>query len=287
VDDPGAGIGVSVVDYDNDGDSDIYVVNMGNNVLYRNDNGVFTDVSGAAGVDHSGTGRGSCWADIDGDRDMDLFVANDGADVMYLNDSGVFAEVTGVSGVGDTGSGSGCTFLDYDRDGDQDLIVVTGTALLMYLNDGAGTFVEVADLIGMSGGLGAGVACGDIEGDGDQDVYVSCTNYVDDQLFANAGNGNTWLNVSLRGSFNDKNGIGARMEAWVGNRVYLRDVVAGAGFCSQNSIESEFGLMRETSVDSLIVRWPDGRRSKLLNISADQSIVISDGGFLAVPVEWE
>jgi hypothetical protein len=288
VDDPGAGVGVSVADYDNDGDSDIYVVNSsgGANVLYRNDGGMFTDVTGSAGVGNTGNGRGSSWGDVDGDGDMDLFVANDGADVLYRNDGGVFTDVTAASGVSNTGAANGCAFVDYDRDGDQDLIVVTGTASYMYLNDGAGSFMEVGGLIGLTGGLGAGVACGDIEGDGDQDVYVSCTNSGDDHLFANGGNGNSWLNVSLRGTFNDRNGIGARVEAWVGNRRYVRDVVTGTGFLSQSSIVSEFGLMRATVVDSLIVRWPDGRKTKLENISADQSIGVSDGGALAVPVEW-
>jgi hypothetical protein len=289
VGDMGAAKGVSVADYDNDGDSDIYVVNMigDGNLLYRNDGAVFTDVSAAAGVGDTGDGRGSSWADIDGDGDMDLFVTNDGADVLYRNDGGVFANVTGVSGVGDTGGGNGCAFVDYDRDGDQDLIVVTGTAVLMYLNDGAGTFMEVSDLIGLSGGQGVGIACGDIEGDGDQDVYVACSNNADDLLFENMGNGNSWLNVKLRGTRSDKNGIGARITAWADNRVYLRDVVTGTGLYSQDSIETEFGLLRETAVDSLIVQWPSGKRSKLANISADQSITVQEGIFRAVPVKME
>jgi hypothetical protein len=288
-DDPGAGAGVSIADYDNDGDSDIYIVNSAEegNVLLRNDNPGFTDVSIIAGVGHTGKGRGSCWGDIDGDGDMDLFVTNDGADVLYRNDGGVFTDVTGVSGVGDTGVGTGCAFADYDNDGDQDLVVVTGTALLLYLNDGAGTFVEVSDLIGLSGGLGAGLAFGDVDDDGDQDLYVARTNYFDDLLFENLGNANTWLNVSLRGARSDKNGVGARIEAWVGNRHYVRDVVTGSGFFSQNSIETEIGLIRESVVDSLIVQWPSGKRSKLVNIGANQRINVGEGMSHRVPVLWE
>jgi len=93
--------------------------------------------------------------------------------------------------------------------------------------------------------------------------------------------------VSLRGAWSDKNGVGSRVEAWVGNRRYVRDVVTGSGFYSQNSIETEIGLIRETAVDSLIVQWPSGKRSKLLNIGADQSIRVSEGSFHRVPALLE
>ncbi len=288
-DDPGAGAGVAITDYDNDGDSDIYVVNSGGtgNVLLRNDGSVFTDVSVSAGVNHTGMGRGCCWADIDGDGDMDLFVTNSGADVLYRNDGGVFTDITGAAGAGNAESGNGCAFADYDRDGDQDLAVATGTALHLYLNDGAGTFVDVSDLIGLSGGLGAGMAFGDIDDDGDLDLYMARTNSTNDMLFENQGNMNSWLNVGLRGAWSDKNGIGARIEAWAGNRHYVRDVIAGSGFCSQNSIVTEIGLIRETAVDSLIVSWPRGKRSKLVNIGTNQELNISEGGFHRVPVQME
>jgi hypothetical protein len=282
-----SGIGVATADYDNDGDTDIYVVNTGENgnVLYRNDGGVFTNVSGSAGVGDTGSGRGACWGDIDGDGDMDLFVSNVGADVLYRNDGGAFTDVTAEAGVGNTGSGNGCVFVDYDRDGDNDLAVATGTAMLLYLNDGAGTFLEVSDLVGLTGGLGVGVASGDIDGDGDQDLYIARSNYLGDLLFANAGNSNTWLNVGLRGSSSDRNGIGSRLTAYAGTRVYVRDVTAGGGLYSQNSLETEFGLLRASSVDSLIVAWPSGKRTKLTGIAADQSIVVSEGAYVAVPVK--
>lgn len=286
--DASAGIGVATADYDGDGDTDIYVVNSADgNVLFRNDGGVYTDVSASAGVDHEGSGRGACWADIDGDADMDLFVTNVGADVLFRNDGGVFTDVTASAGVGHTGSGNGCVFVDYDRDGDSDLVVSTGTAMLLYLNDGAGTFLEVSDQVGLSGGLGVGVASGDIEGDGDEDLYIARSNYLGDLLFANMGNSNTWLNVSLRGFASDRNGIGSRLTAYAGTRVYVRDVSAGTGLYSQNSLETEFGLFREASVDSLIVQWPRGKRTKLTGIAAEQSIVVSEGGFVAVPVNMQ
>jgi len=287
-DDPGASWGVSTADYDDDGDMDIYVVNgEQGNTLLRNDRFEFTDVSSSAGVGDEGMGRGSCWGDADGDGDMDLYVTNVGADVMYRNDGGVFTDVTSFIGLGDTGSGNSCSFVDFDNDGDLDLIVSTGTSLLMYLNDGAGMFTEVSDLIGLSGGLGIGVACGDYDGDGDLDVFVSRSNYGDDLLFENAGSANSWLNVDLRGWMSERNGNGARVEAWVGTRVYARDVANGAGLYSQNSITSELGLGREAVIDSLIVKWPSSWRTRLYNVSTEQNLSISEGGYHKVPVVWE
>jgi hypothetical protein len=232
-------------------------------------------------------GRGSAWGDMDGDGDMDLYVTNVGADVLYRNDGGVFTDVTESSGLGDGGSGSGCSFVDYDNDGDQDLLVVTGARLFLYLNDGVGSFVEVSGLVGLSGGLGVGAACGDYDGDGDLDVYVSRSNDADDLLFANEGGGNSWLSVALRGWMSGRNGVGARVQAWVGGRMYVREVAPVSGLYSQNSLTSELGVGRESVIDSLIVRWPSSKVTRLYNISVDQGLAITEGGFYKTPVVWE
>jgi hypothetical protein len=267
---------------------DLYVVNgEQENSLYRNDGLSFTDVSEAAGVDDAGMGRGSCWGDVDGDGDMDLYVTNSGADVMYRNDGGVFTDVTLSSGLGDPGSGNSCEFFDYDNDGDKDLIVTTGTSVLLYLNDGAGIFAEVGEVIGLFGGLGVGVACGDYDDDGDLDVFVSRSNYGDDLMFENQGNNNSWLNVELQGWMSERNGIGARIEAWAGSRLFVREVTAGSGLYSQSSMTSELGVGRQAVIDSLIVKWPSSWRTRLYDISSEQTLTISEGGYHKVPVAWE
>ena len=73
---------VSWVDYDNDGDLDLHVVNGGiqgnqSNVLYENSgSGTFSDVAGTAGIQNTGPGEGATWGDYDNDGDMDLYVVN-------------------------------------------------------------------------------------------------------------------------------------------------------------------------------------------------------------------
>ena len=75
--DAGYGMGVAAGDYDNDGDVDIYVTNVGANVLLRNDGtGRFEDVTDAAGVGDPGWSTGAGFLDLDADGDLDLYVVN-------------------------------------------------------------------------------------------------------------------------------------------------------------------------------------------------------------------
>jgi enediyne biosynthesis protein E4 len=131
------GTGVAILDYDNDGWPDIFIVNgttlegspadrAPTNHLYRNNHdGSFTDVTVQAGLQATGWGQGVCVGDYDNDGWEDLYVTYYGKNRLYHNDHGVFKDVSDAAGV--AGSklawGSGCAFVDYDRDGKLDLIV--------------------------------------------------------------------------------------------------------------------------------------------------------------------
>jgi len=136
------GAGVALLDYDNDGDLDVYLIQgsafeagrkpserLGNR-LYRNDlipSGKlhFTDVTESAGVGHTGYGMGAATGDYDNDGDVDLYVTNFGNNILYRNDgNGRFTDVTRTAGVDDDRWSTSAAFLDYDRDGDLDLVVL-------------------------------------------------------------------------------------------------------------------------------------------------------------------
>ncbi len=133
------GTGVAMIDYDNDGRLDIFLVNgssfdrkaaaVATNRLYRNlGNGRFTDVTSAAGLVRSGWGNGVCAADYDNDGNLDLYITYWGRNVLYRNlGNGRFDNVTSRANVGgiDGQWATGCTFLDYDRDGHIDLFFAT------------------------------------------------------------------------------------------------------------------------------------------------------------------
>ncbi|RPJ53790.1 MAG: CRTAC1 family protein [Acidobacteria bacterium] len=136
------GSGVALLDYDNDGDLDVYLVQghgLGTsgsaesesprNKLYRNElipGGTlrFVDVSREAGVDDDGYGMGVAVGDSDNDGDLDLYVTNFGSNLMYRNEgNGTFKDVTRESGTDDPRWSTSAAFVDYDRDGDLDLYV--------------------------------------------------------------------------------------------------------------------------------------------------------------------
>jgi len=131
------GAGAGFIDYDNDGDLDVYLINGAplpgykgpatlSNALYRNDGGVrFTDVTAASGTGDTGYGMGLCAGDYDNDGFTDLYLSNYGPNVLYHNQGdGTFTTVTDSAGVDNPSWGSSCAFIDYDRDGDLDLYIV-------------------------------------------------------------------------------------------------------------------------------------------------------------------
>ena len=132
------GSGAAFIDYDNDGNLDLFLVNGSRlegfpkgqepvNHLYRNQgNGVFKDVTREAGLLRSGWGQGVCAGDFDNDGFTDLFVTYWGHDVLYRNTGkGSFEDVTASAGMSgaDVRWGTGCAFVDYNRDGKLDLFV--------------------------------------------------------------------------------------------------------------------------------------------------------------------
>ena len=131
------GPGIGVLDYDRDGDMDLYLVQSGDlsveeggnagNRLFANDGqGDFVDVTDAAQATERGYGMGCACADYDGDGWTDIYVTNVGRNALLKNGGagGTFSETAGDAGVNDDGWGTSAAFMDIDQDGDLDLFVV-------------------------------------------------------------------------------------------------------------------------------------------------------------------
>lgn len=132
------GGGLALIDYDNDGWLDVFLLNSwglhgfpkgeepSNRLYHNNRDGTFTDVTKQAGLIHHGWSQGVCVGDYDNDGHLDLFVTNYGQNVLYRNNgNGTFTNVTRQAGLitPEDKWNSGAAFLDYDRDGRLDLFV--------------------------------------------------------------------------------------------------------------------------------------------------------------------
>lgn len=208
----GFSIGAAAADYDNDGDTDLFVTGVRRNRLYRNrGNGRFDEVSAEAGIASGRWAVGAGWFDYDGDGALDLFVANYLAwdpesspvcrdersgvrtychpkffesqpNQLYRNlGDGTFADVSASSGVGDhSGKAMSVAFADIDGDGDLDIFVPNDAIPnSLFVNDGNGGFVESALAAGVAlkddgeAVSAMGAAFGDVDGDGLEDLFFT------------------------------------------------------------------------------------------------------------------
>ena len=194
---------VSWVDYDNDGDVDLFLgLRDKPNVLFRNDNGRFTDVAASMGVDDPRRTVGAAWFDFDKDGDLDLAVANmDGdANGLFRNDGTRFVDVAAAAGLDNGGRALGFssygsvrpTLGDFDNDGNIDVFMANYGANGLFRNLGDGGFENVAPRMGVAIDSRYDTATwGDYDNDGRLDLYVNGTvgggrNYRD-YLFHNDG----------------------------------------------------------------------------------------------------
>ena len=241
------GSGGALFDFDNDGDLDLYLV-QGNslsssaessptNRLYRNDAGVFTDITTSANVGDTGYGLGAVAADYDSDGYRDLYVTNLGKNVLYRNKGdGTFTDVTEHAQVGCPLLSASAAFADIDRDGDLDLYVCNyveyaldtdipcyyqntlriycgpneyhGIADVLYRNNGDGTFTDVTKAAGVYEPTtrGLGVVFTDVNNDRWLDIYVA-NDMSPNTLFINQGDGTFREEGVLRGVAYNGDGI--------------------------------------------------------------------------------
>ena len=207
VNDGGWSFNSSVVDYDNDGNLDIYVDNgtftsfVECNFLYNgNGDGTFTKVTEGEPVTDAEHSLSSSWCDFDNDGDQDLFTANSRpfqgvplANFLYLNNgNGTFTRLTSGIVVTDIGTSTGGSWGDYDNDGDFDLFVANwgGENNQLYRNDGDGTFSRVTTgSIVNDGGSSVSGAWGDYDNDGHLDLSVTNDWNENNFLYHNNGDG--------------------------------------------------------------------------------------------------
>lgn len=276
----GGNYGSIWIDYDNDGDQDLFIAKCRGgagtakfNELHRNNgDGTFSDVSVEANMYDPVQTWSSAWADYDNDGDMDALVGASSTDdgshkYMINNGDGTFTDGTAGSGW-DLNTSLNIEHITYDFNNDGFADVLGGGNKIMY-NLGDGTF--------SSAGIGFGVAAvGDLNNDGFLDFQSGNT------LRINNGNTNKWLKLNLQGIESNSNGIGARVEIIGAWGKQIRDVRSGEGFKFMSTLNVHFGIGQATTIDEVIIRWPSGIIDTFTNVSPNQTLFVAEGVTLSV-----
>ena len=183
---------------------------------------------------------------------------------------------------------------DFDNDMDIDLYVVRSRASVnvpnrLYTNVGNGLFLTSLDTDNVSGspnGRGQSATVADYDRDGYLDLFVTNgrAEYPfsegPDQLFRNIGGDNNWLQIDLKGTISNRDGIGARLFATTPDgKTQLRENGGGIHWAQQDQKRIHFGLAQNEKVSELAIHWPSGIIQKLTDVPVNQvlHVVESDG----------
>ena len=264
------GMGAAVGDYDHDGDMDWFVTSIHDadgtsgygrtgNRLYRNmGDGLFEDVTEAAGVREGGWGWGTCLADFDNDSYQDVFHTN-GWFGEYVEDAG----------------GESREITKFLQDSSR-----------LFMSNGDGTFSERAAALGMRHtGQGRGVVCADYDSDGRVDILIA-NHGAAPAVYRNVfETGNRWIAIDLAGRYANPLGIGARVTVTTASGAQVQEMRLGGSYLSQPPPTLHFGLGGNSIVRSVEVQWPGpgNQVSRLEDVAIDRSLTISQpalNGFL-------
>ena len=239
----GNSYGASWVDYDNDGNLDLFLcIDGGNQRMYHNNGGGTFSLLTTASFYNDNSSYISCsWSDYDNDGDPDLFLANNsGHNALYRNDgAGVFTKITNTPVTADSAVFDGGSWADIDNDGDQDIFCKMGGA---YIGDKANNL-----------------------------------------LFENPNEDlNNWVTISVSGK-TIKCGIGSRIKVNVitkaGDKRSIYVNVNSGGTFGASSLQQEIGLGQAKEIESVEVFWqhPGFPSTKYTGIALNSFVKLTEG----------
>ena len=256
-----AGMGVSLGDYDLDGNLDIFKTHFADDtdVLYRNDGaGIFTDSTLRAGfgVETRYISWGTGIVDLDNDGNPDIFVVT----------GSVYPEVA-------------------KRLPQYPFM----SPRLVFRNLGNNKFEELIEEAGpgvAAAHCSRGCAFGDFDNDGDIDMVIINMNEPPSLLRNDLRGDRNWLKVLLTGTKSNRSAIGSRVTAHYGGKAQAQEVTGQTSFYSVNDRRLHFGLGNARTTD-LVVRWTNGAVEKFPAVAANQLVVIKEGAGIIRAEKWK
>lgn len=232
------GMTSTVGDFDNDGDLDIYITNIGIEdtcrLLVNNNNTNFTESAANYNVANMQATWGSSWIDADNDGNLDLIV---------------------VSQIG-----------------------TTDPRNFLYMNQNGNGFVDSPQNFQSNAIADSrGIANGDINNDGKTDCVVGNTLGYDSFLWQNTGSGGNYIKMTLHGTISNKMAIGSWIAMYAGGICHSHYTMCGENYLGQNSQHLIFGLGQSNIIDSIIVKFTSGIINKYYNINVNQAYDFYEG----------
>ncbi|MDP1678013.1 MAG: FG-GAP-like repeat-containing protein, partial [Bacteroidota bacterium] len=289
IEDPITPMQVTFIDYDHDGNQDIYVVHDGmvhSNLFHNDSNGTFTDVSIKTGLNDVGIGNsmGVYWADFDRDGWEDVYVTRIKKGGMYRRQQdGTYQNMAAETGAEKNGMSWGLVWEDFDNDGDLDMFIVNSygydiTKSLYYQNN-YGLYSDKATEYGLDFPIDFyGVACADFNNDGYLDIFAPATNGENKYLVNTKVNKGNWAKVTLHGVSINAMAIGVRVRIVAGGQTYIRSVTAGNGYISQMSPTLHFGIGSSTVIDEMEIFWKKGYVQRFTTLDVNKAYSLTEGG---------
>ncbi len=298
----GFGFGALFTDYDNDADQDLLVnhdfgYKTFASLLLQNryPRKRFKDVSEETALDLKINAMGAAIGDLNEDGYFDYLVTNikfnrmmmsQGKGKPYVNQAKEF-------GMHMVAISWGANMADFDHDGYLEIFVSNGDLNPYctpmgnyYFENDKGKITEASVGSGLKDyGIGRGSVVFDMDNDGDLDLLVVNQEAVRPpypvpsvtRLYRNDAAKGNWLKVQLKGREAESHGLGSRVIASVKGRRMMREIDGGgSSHLSQNSTLAHFGLGDATVVDSLMVIWTGGKEQVLLNVPANQVLVVEE-----------
>jgi hypothetical protein len=257
---PQAGMGVSIGDYNRDGNLDIVKTNFAGDTdsLYTNlGDGVFEDRTypSGLGVNTRLLGWGVGFFDMDNDGWLDILMSN----------GHVYPEVDK--------SKADLKYAEHKY---------------LYRNLRNGRFEEVTNQGGpgiMENAPARGCAFGDYDNDGDLDIAVNCVNAIPQLLRCDSTLNRNWIKIKLVGTKSNRTGIGSRVLVTAKTLptaekplVQMDELRSGGSYFSQNDMRMHFGLEQAARVDKVEIRWLSGQIDQLKDLEVNRLYVIQEGG---------